>query len=688
MSKNAEKSNCRHFKPVEKVVKCPEVYFAVLLIFYEVFFHFVRVGGLNLNIVYKIFFAIFFGIIIGMIPSLVSKTAGKIVTIIFNALICFYFIAQIIYSGVFNTYLSLSGTMEVTGQALDYTDVIFSAVLHEWWIILILLLPLIFMCVWGRKCLYFGRHKPIWYAAESAVVFIVFLYLQVFMSYNNKGLYSAYKLYHDYTSVDLSVETLGVIETFYLDAKAGIKELAGGESEEPDFYVETFVPDDTSLDDLSSEDTSETGEITTEETPAVDTSPNVLPLDFDKLIEEAPDENIKSIHEYVRTVTPTNKNEYTGQFEGYNLIFIVAEGFSGYMIDPVRTPTLYKLSHEGFVFENYYTPLWYGSTLGGEYADLTGLIPENGSYLSMKKSGKNGNDMKFTLSRQLKNEGYRVLGYHNNDYKYYGRDVSHTNLGYDWIGVGNGLETEKSSSGNALWPQSDLYMVNQTMDDYMQNAPFYVYYLTVSGHVMYNFTGNAMAIRHKDIVEDLDYSETTKAYLACQYELELALTALVDKLEETGQADNTLIVLTADHVPYDNKDVLDELAGYELDNTFEWYKNMLIMWSASMKEPVKVDKYCSSIDILPTVSNLMGLSYDSRMLAGQDILSDSEGFVIFNDTSFITDRCSYNANTGEIINFTSEEVSEDYISNRMAALKNKRSMSKSICDYDYYRYIY
>ena len=102
------------------------------------------------------------------------------------------------------------------------------------------------------------------------------------------------------------------------------------------------------------------------------------------------------------------------------------------------------------------------------------------------------------------------------------------------------------------------------------------------------------------------------------------MTRLVNYLEAEGIADHTLIVLAPDHVPYDNKDVCDELAGHELEDNFEWFENTLIIWSASMNEPIPVDKVCSSIDILPTVSNLLGLEYDSRLLVGRDILSDSD----------------------------------------------------------------
>ena len=45
-------------------------------------------------------------------------------------------------------------------------------------------------------------------------------------------------------------------------------------------------------------------------------------------------------------------------------------------------------------------------------------------------------------------------------------------------------------------------------------APFHNYYMTVSGHMNYNFPGNAMARKHKAEVADLEMSDSAKAYLA------------------------------------------------------------------------------------------------------------------------------------------------------------------------------
>ena len=125
------------------------------------------------------------------------------------------------------------------------------------------------------------------------------------------------------------------------------------------------------------------------------------------------------------------------------------------------------------------------------------------------------------------------------------------------------------------------------------------------------------------------------------------------QLEAAGKLDRTMIAVTGDHIPYFNIDVLEELAGKKFGSSdaiqalnesaidFDVYKNTLILWSASMTQPVPVDKVCCQVDILPTLSNLLGLPYDSRMLAGRDVLSDSEGLVVFSSRSWRSDRGFY-----------------------------------------------
>ena len=207
------------------------------------------------------------------------------------------------------------------------------------------------------------------------------------------------------------------------------------------------------------------------------------------------------------------------------------------------------------------------------------------------------------------------------------------------------------------WPESDVEMMEVTVPEFVEDVPFHVYYLTVSGHLEYNFTGNSMALKHFDAVEGLEYSEPVRAYIACQLELEAAVTNLLKQLEAAGQLENTVIALSGDHYPYGlTESEYNELAGYELEKNFEMYRNGFILWSGDMEAPVRVEKTCSSLDIAPTLSNLFGLDYDSRLYMGRDILSDAQPLVVFQNRSFINGKIQYNSSTGVVTKRTSEDI--------------------------------
>ena len=439
-----------------------------------------------------------------------------------------------------------------------------------------------------------------------------------------------------------------------------------------------------------------------------DYADNVLDIDFDALIESDTDETLLAMDQYFSSTTPTEQNEYTGLFEGKNLVFITAEAFSYAVIDEERTPTLYQLANSGFVFSNYYQPNWTQSTTGGEFAAMTGLIPTwvNGNTSFSESSS---NSMPFGLGWMFEALGYVTTAYHNNTYTYYGRNLTHPNLGYDFIGIGNGLEIDSADD----WPSSDLEMIEATIDEqieaYVEDGTlFHTYYMSVSGHCNYGWNVNDMSLKNQDVVSDLDYSETVLAYLACQQELEYALEYLVDALEEAGIADDTVIVLTADHYPYalaeGDTDYYIELTGIDdNENLTSRYQNTLILWSGSMEEAVEIDTPCSAIDIVPTLLNLFGIEYDSRLLSGRDILApDVEvgevdtnmKVVIFADcgygNSWITAAGTYEAYTDT---FTAADgvVLEDedaYVSAVTKLVQNRYSYAKYIVSEDYYSHVF
>ncbi|MBQ3256202.1 MAG: LTA synthase family protein [Oscillospiraceae bacterium] len=444
-------------------------------------------------------------------------------------------------------------------------------------------------------------------------------------------------------------------------------------------------------------------------TPAVTPDPvygaNVQDIDFKAIGESTNDKLVQEMSSYFAAKTPTDKNQYTGMFEGKNLIFIVAESFSPYAVSEELTPTLYKLSTEGFVFTDFYQPDWHQSTTGGEFAAVSGLLPTNvNGALSFLASARKS--MPYALGNQFMELGYATRAYHNNTWNFYERHRTHPNLGYVYKGCGNGLNLISRSS----WPNSDHEMILVTADEYIDNyvnngEKFHTYYMTVSGHGAWGFGAHKMCEKHEDEVAHLtQYSTPVRAYIASQLELELAMTELMNKLEAAGIADDTVIALTSDHYPYKlTSKEYHELEPVDTgDRDMLRYRNSFMLWCGSMEEPIVIDDPCSSIDIIPTLSNLFGLEYDSRLFSGRDILSTNynvsdpnspQPFVVGVDggigSSWISLAGSYDSFTDTFTpNPGYEEFdNEEYIDAMKDKAKEMFKYAKNILYKDYYKLV-
>ena len=390
------------------------------------------------------------------------------------------------------------------------------------------------------------------------------------------------------------------------------------------------------------------------------------------------------MHEYFKNETPSNKNDYTGIFKGKNLIFMVAEGFSPIAVDEKLTPTLYKLVNSSFVFENYYQPIYNCSTSDGEFISQLSLLPGVRT-CSMKAT--DGVYFPYSLGNVMDKYNYRTYGIHGWTYSYYRRDLTMPNLGYEYYGY----DRYKKGYKNALkgikdsWPTSDVDVIESSYSIYHDKKPFMTYYMTISGHLPYNFTGgNAMSIRNKGLVSSLDANDSIKAYIASQIELDKSLELLINKLESDNILDDTVIVLTADHYPYGlSNDDISSYVDWMKNPNFDLYKNNLIIYNSKI-ETTKVTKYTSSLDILPTILNMFGVQYDSRLLMGRDIFSSSEDLVIFNNKSWITNKGRYDYLKREYESFDGD-YNQEYIDNINKIVDNKFKMSKLIVKNDYYR---
>lgn len=608
------------------------------------------------SILFITLFSLLTSIFIDLITSFFNKKLNKWLFIGINAFIYVLFLAQYInfkfYGNIISVYSVFHG-----GQVFGFFGAIWAVIKENIFRCLLLFIPVSLLFIFHKKIKSESFNpKILW--KKALVLLITFIITVLSLNLDTKkSIYTAKNLYYNHHYPNQMAQTFGILTTMRLDLErtiSGFEEKTIEVAETPDKEVN--------------------------KNPKIEY--NVADIDYDSLIKNETNEEIKNIHDYVKSSTPSEKNIYTGMFKGKNLIAIVAEAFSPIAVNKDFTPTLYKLVNSGFVFNNFYTPIYYVSTSDGEYVTLNSLLPKE-SVWSFSKSSKNY--LPYAYGNIFKEMGYTTYAFHDGTYKYYNRHLSHPNMGYTYKACGNGLEKSMKCK---IWPQSDLEMINATYDYYKDSEHFMTYYMTISGHLQYNFYGNNMSYRNRDLVKDLDKSTAIKAYIAAQKELDKALEELLNKLEADGKLDDTVIVLSADHYPYGlTTDQISEIMNIE-DSKFDVHKNNLVIWSSTMKKPIEINKYGESLDILPTVLNLFGIDFDSRLLMGRDLLSNSDGLVIFNDRSWITDKGKYNASTKVFTPFNNKQVDEDYIESINTKVYNKFVISKNILETNYYKYVF
>lgn len=618
----------------------------IVLIFFEAMFALISFDIYSKSEVLSILiYSLFSSFIMTILMTVGSEKTNKIFSYIIYFVLCFWFALEAIFKSFLQTFFSLD-CFKLSDQAMGFAGETIKVIVGNIHYLILFFLPFILLIIFRKKIdLNIKENKKYLY---SYIILIPLSFLSYRLYINstkdNKDI-SLYDLYYNTNNIPLSIQKMGVLSSTGLDIYRNIfgfeDKVIEVNYEEENNDEDLFVYEKNNLD---------------------------LDLSSNKLN--------KDIKEYIDNNPGTSKNKYTGMFENKNLIFVVAESFSEIGIDEERTPTLYKLTHNGFIFNNFYVP-YYLSTIGGEFQSLTGLYP-NYSTLTKWKSGENS--FPYGLATTFKEKGYNTYAYHAHDGYFQNRYKYLKALGFDNFKACNmGLNINCN-----MWPESDIEMIKATTNDYINSdKPFMTYYMTVSGHLDYTKEGNSIVSKNWDLVKNLDYSDKAKSYLATQIELDRAMESLLKELENKGILEDTVIVLLADHYPYGlSLEEINELSSYKRDELFEINHNALIIYNSSMKN-INITKVGMPIDVLPTIYNLFDIKYDSRLFAGSDLLSNSEGMVILDNLSWITDSGRYNSLNGKY----NGDIDSDYISNINNIIQNKIIFSRNMLTYDGYKYI-
>ncbi len=635
------------------------LFIAFLIIYLEILTK-IFISKSTIGILYTLLFSLPLIGLFYLLTNIMKEKGNKIITFIITILLCIYSGFQTIFYRLFSNIFSFN-SISLAGNAIDFRDIAIDAIYKNIGIVITYILPIVLLIILRNKIDWTRQNKkPL--LIISIITLIIYILSLLSINLDKKETYSAYNLYYNINSEIKMVEKFGL----FTYTKIDLKRVIFG-------FDEKIITNNSTLEEPKQE----------EEETETNVTYNQIEIDFDDLINNESNDTIKEVLSTLKNTSPTNKNEYTGMFKGKNLIFILAEGFNMIAVDKELTPTLYKLTTEGFVFNNFYSPVFF-STTGGEFQATTGLIATQEALSNWKKVTPN---IRFALGNSFTNIGYRAFSYHDWTYTYYSRQKTMPTLGFkDYMGCGNGMENLMSCK----WLPSDIDMMNETLPLYKDNKKFVTYYVSVSGHApyVYNSNGNSIALKNTDLVKDLPYSNNVKAYLATQIEFDRALESLIKGLKEAKILDNTVISFVGDHYPYTlTVDEVNELSSYNRDETVEINHSNFVIWNSKMKKPITVDKVGSQIDVLPTLLNLFGVEYDSRLIVGKDILSDEPGLAIFSNRSWVSDYGTYNRGKFTLKEGKELEQTEEYVRRMNNLVSTKFTLGNQITKYNLYDYI-
>ena len=189
-------------------------------------------------------------------------------------------------------------------------------------------------------------------------------------------------------------------------------------------------------------------------------------------------------------------------------------------------------------------------------------------------------------------------------------------------------------------------------------------------------------------------------YLRSVHYADSAIGEFVDKLDEEGLLEDTVLIIYGDHDarlsfndfnllynydPVEDKIKTEKDEGYVPYNSYNYEldrKVPFIIWTKDKKYNIVVDVPTGMIDALPTIGNMLGIHSDYQI--GKDIfnIKDGDNTVVFVDGSYLTSKIYYNAPKSEIYAITNEAVSEDYIKSRADYATEIIEVSNDIISYN------
>ena len=406
-------------------------------------------------------------------------------------------------------------------------------------------------------------------------------------------------------------------------------------------------------------------------------------------------------------------NEYTGIFEGKNVIAIHAESLQNFVIGmeingQEITPNLNKLIKESLYFNNFYAQVGVGTSSDSEFTYATSLLPANNGTVFV-----NYYNNKFTTIQNLLNDkGYYVFSMHGNEGDFWNRLTMHQNMGYDKFYAKSSFVIDEEY-GLGLSDESFFRQVVPMIKEIDENIgePYYGTLITLTNHTPWYGADELseldlslkVDIDGEEIVRDYLEDNTLGKYIKCLNYMDKTIGRFISDMDGEGLLDNTVIVIYGDHDariskrnydymynynPYTNKVMDSDDDGYKEFNDYDYElskKVPLIIWSKDLEEAKTIDTPMGMIDVLPTLGNMLNIH--NKYALGNDIMNirDGENIVVFKDGSYVSSKIYYSARNSEAYAISNGVITEDYISKYSDYANEILDISNDIIVYDLLR---
>ncbi|WP_027623008.1 LTA synthase family protein [Clostridium lundense] len=337
-----------------------------------------------------------------------------------------------------------------------------------------------------------------------------------------------------------------------------------------------------------------------------------------------------------------NKNESTGKNfsgvgTGQNLIVIQVEALQQFVINSKIngeeiTPNLNKWINKSMYFDNYFYQVAGGNTSDAEFMSNNSLYPAASGSAYYQYTG----DTLNSLPKVLKENEYDTAAFHGYIEGFWNRNVMYNTEGFDnFYGENSFNIDEKVGLG-----LSDKSFLNQSVDKIKGlKQPFYSFIVTLSSHFPYD---DVQGYGNFNVG---NYENTLLGnYLKGIHYTDAQLGMFLDKLQNEGLLDNSIVVIYGDHnaIPKDNIEQLYEFEGIKNATDLQWFQYqkvpMLIHFPNDEYKGVN-HTYAGQMDLYPTLANIFNLS--NKYMLGKDILNTSDGKVIFRNGSFTDGKIFY-----------------------------------------------